>query len=73
MPVLDLHDFVMIIDSGNGALGRISLILYHAVMFAGCAFVDMHHLYNAGYTSRKQARKEFFNKTRVSYHPIPAL
>lgn len=68
MPLVDLYEFVMIIESGNGALGRISLILYHAVMFAGAAFVDMQHLFNAGYTSRKQARKDFFLKTRVGSH-----
>lgn len=67
MPLIDLYDFLSIIENGNGANGRISLILYHAVMFAGCAFVDMHHLYKAGYTSRKQARKDFFTKTRLLY------
>jgi hypothetical protein len=67
MPLIDLYDFLLIIETGNGSAGRISLILYHAVMFAGSAFVDMHHLYNAGYHSRKQARKDFFNKTRLLY------
>jgi hypothetical protein len=67
MPLIDLYDFLSIIESGNGQTGRISLILYHAVMFAGSAFVDMHHLYNAGYSSRKMARKDFFNKTRLLY------
>ncbi|KAF2428600.1 hypothetical protein EJ08DRAFT_650981 [Tothia fuscella] len=67
MPLIDLYDFVMIIESGNGSLGRISLILYQAVMFAGSAFVDMHHLHNAGYLTRKEARKDFFQKTRLLY------
>jgi hypothetical protein len=66
MPLVDLYDFITIIEAGNGANGRISLILYHAVMFAGSAFIDMSHLYNAGYASRKHARKDFFKKTRVS-------
>jgi len=65
MPLLELYDFVMIVESGSGVLGRISLILFQAVMFAGSAFVDMHHLHNAGYLSRKEARKDFFQKTRV--------
>jgi hypothetical protein len=69
MPLLDLHEFLMIIESGNGALGRVSLILYQAVMFAGSAFVEMHHLHDAGYNSRKQARKDFFQKTRVCFTP----
>jgi hypothetical protein len=66
MPLVDIHEFVTIVESGNGTLGRVSLILYQAVMFAGSAFCDMQHLYNAGYTSRKQARKDFFIRTRVS-------
>lgn len=65
MPLIDLYDFVTIIESGNGSLGRISLILFQAVMFAGSAFVDMSHLHHAGYMSRKEARKDFFQKTRV--------
>jgi hypothetical protein len=66
MPLLDLYEFLLIIESGNGALGRVSLILYQAVMFAGSAFVEMQYLHSAGYSSRKQARKDFFQKTRVS-------
>jgi hypothetical protein len=67
MPLIDLYDFIMIIESGNGSLGRISLILFQAVMFAGSAFVDMQHLHNAGYLTRKEARKDFFQKTRLLY------
>ena len=72
MPVLDLCDFVKAVESSNGQLGRISLILYQAVMFAGSAFIDMQHLYNAGYNSRKHARRDFFQRTRVSrFFPKP--
>ena len=63
MPILDLHDFVMAIDRPDG---KVSLILFQAVMFAGSAFIDMHHLRSAGYATRKEARKDFFQKTRVS-------
>lgn len=73
MPLVDLYDFVMIIDSGNGTLGRISLILFQAVMFAGSAFCDMDYLRAAGYTNRKEARKDFFQKTRVSWSQLPAV
>ncbi|KAF2401407.1 hypothetical protein EJ06DRAFT_391149 [Trichodelitschia bisporula] len=67
MPLIDLCDFIMIIESNNGTLGRISLILYQAVMFAGSAFVEAEHLHNAGYATRKEARKDFFQKTRLLY------
>ncbi|KAI8936555.1 hypothetical protein NX059_006956 [Plenodomus lindquistii] len=67
MPLLDLHDFLAIIDRADGSQGKVSLILFQAVMFAGCAFVDMHHLHTAGYATRKEARKDFFQKTRILY------
>jgi hypothetical protein len=73
MPLIDLYDFIMIVESGNGSLGRISLILFQAVMFAGSAFVDMQHLHNAGYMTRKEARKDFFQKTRVTITAHSAL
>ncbi|KAI9772833.1 MAG: hypothetical protein M1840_008715 [Geoglossum simile] len=62
MPLLELHDFLSIVERGNG---KLSLLLFQAVMFAGTAFVDMSHLENAGYKTRKAARKVFFQKTRV--------
>ncbi|KAF2638082.1 cutinase transcription factor 1 alpha [Massarina eburnea CBS 473.64] len=67
MPLLDLHDFLTAIDRPDGSHGKVSLILFQAVMFAGSAFVDMDHLRLAGYTTRKEARKDFFQKTRILY------
>ncbi|KAF1951493.1 hypothetical protein CC80DRAFT_575389 [Byssothecium circinans] len=67
MPLLDLHDFLAVIDRPDGSLGKVSLILFQAVMFAGSAFIDMDHLRLAGYTTRKEARKDFFQKTRILY------
>ncbi|EWC44821.1 hypothetical protein DRE_06459 [Drechslerella stenobrocha 248] len=46
---------------------RISLFLFQAVLFAGSAFVKMESLRAAGYTSRKSARKAFFQRTRMLY------
>jgi hypothetical protein len=68
MPLLDLHDFLTVIDRPDGSLGKVSLILYQAVFFSASAFISMHHLRLAGYTTRKEARKDFFQKTRVSVH-----
>jgi hypothetical protein len=65
MPLLDLHDFLSMIDRRDGSKGQVSLILFQAVMFAGSAFVDVEHLRAAGYSTRKEARKDFFQKTRV--------
>lgn len=65
MPLMDLHNFLGIVNSRDGLNGQCSLFLYHAVMFAATAFVDMKHLREAGYSTRKAARKAFFQKTRV--------
>jgi hypothetical protein len=66
MPLLDLREFLDVIESGNGTEGRISLLLFQAVMFAGTTFVDMKFLRESGFTSRKAARKSFFQRARVS-------
>jgi hypothetical protein len=65
MPLIELHDFLRIVDRGNGENGKISLVLFQAVMFAGTAFVDMALLTAAGYPTRKSARKAFYQKARV--------
>ncbi|KAI9796825.1 MAG: hypothetical protein M1833_005968 [Piccolia ochrophora] len=67
MPILDLHGFLDIIDRGNGDTGRVSLLLFQAVMFVSTAFVDIQYLQDAGFTSRREARKVFFHRTRLLY------
>ncbi|KAF8855742.1 hypothetical protein BDZ45DRAFT_727931 [Acephala macrosclerotiorum] len=67
MPLIEIHDLLQIIDDGTGESGRISLLLFQAIMFAGTAFVDMEFLRAAGYSNRKTARKAFFQKARVLY------
>lgn len=66
MPLVDLNEFLAIVNSREGLCGQVSLFLYQAVMFAATAFVDMKALREAGYSTRKAARRSFFQKTRVS-------
>lgn len=65
MPLIEVHDVLNIIDKGSGENGQISLLLFQAIMFAGTAFVDISLLRQAGFTTRKAARKAFFQKARV--------
>ncbi|KFY14282.1 hypothetical protein V492_02721 [Pseudogymnoascus sp. VKM F-4246] len=67
MPLLDVHDFLEIVNKGTGENGRISLLLFQAVMFAGVAFVDRSYLTAAGYPTRRSARKAFYLKARALY------
>lgn len=67
MPLLELSDILRILDGrepGSGA--KIGLLLYQAVMFVSVAFVDVQHLRDEDYPSRKAARKAFFSRVRVS-------
>jgi hypothetical protein len=64
MPLLELHEFLGIIDN-NGRHGKVSLLLLQAVLFAGSSFIDMSKLEAAGYATRNAARKAFYRKTRV--------
>jgi hypothetical protein len=66
MPLIEFQEVVKIVEEGTGVSGKISLLLFQAIMFAGTAFVDMQSLRSAGYSSRKIARKAFFQRARVS-------
>lgn len=67
MPVLDLVDFFSAVDREDGSNGRVSLFLFQAVMFAGIAFCDLSVLRKAGFHSRREARKRFYQKARILY------
>lgn len=64
MPLLDLQELLDIIEN-NDENSAISLLLFQAIMFASTASVDMTYLKAAGYNSRRDARRDFFQKTRV--------
>lgn len=64
VPLLDLPTFLQAITANDGSR-RISLLLFHAVMFSSIAFIEPEHLHRAGFNSRKEARKAFFQKARV--------
>ncbi|EXM17759.1 hypothetical protein RAB80_012917 [Fusarium oxysporum f. sp. vasinfectum] len=67
MPLMDLNNFLSIINTRDGQSGQTSLFLYQAVMFAASAFIEMKYLCEGGYTTRKAACKSFFQKTRLLY------
>lgn len=64
MPLLDIQDLIDSVDRNDGT-GQVSLLLFQAIMFSGIAMVDFKLLKAAGYFSRREARREFFQKARV--------
>lgn len=67
MPILDLQDFMDSIHQSDGTHSP-PLILLQAIMFAGSAFVDMEVLEKLGFGQRRDARKAFYIKVKVSAH-----
>ncbi|KAI1630522.1 fungal-specific transcription factor domain-containing protein, partial [Exophiala viscosa] len=66
MPILDLKEFVDIVlnpDSG----GKVSLLLFQAVMFAGLSSLKQEVIQHTGCKTLKQARKTFFTKVLSLY------
>ncbi|CAG8903159.1 unnamed protein product [Penicillium egyptiacum] len=66
MPVLNLQEFLRCVAE-NDPEGNVSILLFQAVMFVGTAFVDLKHLQEAGYSTRKSARNAFFTRLRLLY------
>lgn len=66
MPLLDWYKFMQIINQNDG-IQSVSLLLFQAVMFTGVATVDMRLLRAAGYDTRREARRAFFEKARLLY------
>ncbi|EXJ64984.1 hypothetical protein A1O7_01323 [Cladophialophora yegresii CBS 114405] len=66
MPIVDLEDFMGALD-GNDASPKISLIVFHAVLFSATAYVDLPLLQEAGYENRRAARADYYQKVKLLY------
>ncbi|RJE25849.1 Transcription factor [Aspergillus sclerotialis] len=66
LPVLNLQEFLRCIAE-NDPNGQVSILLFQAVMFVATAFVDLKHLQDAGYATRKNARNAFYTRLRLLY------
>lgn len=65
MPIINWQTFINIVSNKDGGQGRISLLLFQAIMFSATAFVNLDHLQKAGYSSREEAHEAFFEKAHV--------
>jgi hypothetical protein len=65
IPVLEISSFLNGIHNEDTTAGKISLLVFYAVMFAASSCTRLEHLQNSGYSTRKEARRDFWQKTRV--------
>ncbi|RFU25132.1 hypothetical protein B7463_g11197, partial [Scytalidium lignicola] len=63
--VLDVQDLFAM--EGLTGDSTVSLLVFYTVMLGGSLFVDMKHLTEAGYATRKAARQSFYNKSKAVY------
>ena len=73
MPVVHLQDLLDILYGTSVAeKASISLLLYQAILFSGCAFVDEKQLIKlTGGPCRKSARMEFARRVTVRLTTLP--
>ncbi|KAJ5817121.1 fungal-specific transcription factor domain-containing protein [Penicillium robsamsonii] len=67
MPLLDISPFIDAIES-NGRRGKVSLLLFHAVMFSSAAFIEPGNRNSDWLVSRKQHRQGFYEKAKILYN-----
>ncbi|KAM0248898.1 hypothetical protein ACHAP5_003105 [Fusarium lateritium] len=67
LPLVNVEDFIESITEGNESKSQISLLFLQAVMFAGSTYVEIDFLKSAGFASRKEARKAYYQKVRILY------
>ncbi|KIV93029.1 hypothetical protein PV10_04274 [Exophiala mesophila] len=75
--VFYVHPFLPVVDLVQllGALyrpstfqrGKISILLYQAIMFAGVSFIDPANVKDLGFAAKRDARKAYHDKTRILY------
>jgi hypothetical protein len=66
IPVLSLPEFLGAIYSVNEQSEKLSFLVFNAVMFVASTCIEMKHLEAAGFSTRKEARRAFWERARVS-------
>jgi len=63
-PMVNLKDVLQVI-SKDGNAGQLSLLVVQAIMFAGAGFANFSLLQQAGFETRKEAKKHLFRRVKV--------
>ncbi|CAG7986773.1 unnamed protein product [Penicillium salamii] len=65
LPILNLEDFMMVVDKSYTGCQGISFLLFQAVIFAATAFQTTSDLSQQGFKNRKEARRTRFNRLKL--------
>jgi hypothetical protein len=66
MPVVDLDEFLRALGPlPDNTKPKISILLLQAVMFSAVSFVDFDLIKDAGFNSRRAARRVYYDRAKV--------
>ncbi|KEF52520.1 uncharacterized protein A1O9_11362 [Exophiala aquamarina CBS 119918] len=66
-PILDLKSVQACVNESGPNSGKLSLLLFQAMMFVGSTWVDIRFLRKLGFLTRHAARKALHRKVRLLY------
>lgn len=64
-PVLNLPDLLRTVSWPDGSAGNISLLLYWSILYSAATYVELNVLREAGYTTRREAKRDMYRKAEV--------
>jgi len=64
-PMVNLKDVLRTMSKDDGNAGQLSLLVVQAIMFAGAGFAKLSLLQQAGFETRKDAKKHLFRRVKV--------
>jgi hypothetical protein len=68
LPLLKLNDTLMSIDDDTGGSGKVSLLLFFAIVYSALPFTESKHVRTAGYSSKLEARTAVYKKAKVRFN-----
>lgn len=67
LPILNLEDFLVVIDKSYTGTQGISFLLFQAVMFAATSYETTKSLTREGFRDRREARKTRYERVKLLY------
>lgn len=67
MPILDLENFLVVIDKSYTGSQGVSFLLFQAIMFAATQYETTESIIREGFRDRREARKTRYERVKLLY------
>jgi hypothetical protein len=68
LPFLKLNETLMAIDDERGMSGKVSLLLFFAIIYAALPFTENKHVRTVGYSTKLEARTAIYINAKVRFN-----